>query len=129
MPGRKRWFFRIPAVRLAEAHSRNGGSAHVYEMAWRSPLYGERLGACHALEIGFVFDTLGAEWNERLMGSNPPQSLADEMHRAWVSFARDGEPGWPGYSAGKRTVMRFDTASSVVEDPDGEERRLWEGIR
>ena len=123
------WFFRIPAVRLAEAHSRNGGSTHVYEMAWRSPLYGDRLGACHALEIGFVFDTLDAEWNERLMGPNPPQSLADEMHRAWVSFARDGDPGWPEYSAGKRTVMRFDAASSVVEDPDGEERRLWEGIR
>jgi len=123
------WFFRIPAVRLAEAHSGNGGSAYVYEMAWRSPLYGGRLGACHALEIGFVFDNLDAEWTDRLAGAHPPQSIADEMHRAWVAFARTGDPGWESYDAGRRTVMRFDSASAVVDDPDGAERRLWEGIR
>jgi para-nitrobenzyl esterase len=123
------WFFRIPAVRLAEAHSKNGGSTHVYEMAWRSPLYGGRLGACHALEIGFVFDTLDAEWTDRLAGPNPPQSIADEMHRAWVAFARTGDPGWEKYDAGHRTVMRFDAASGAIDDPDGDERRLWEGIR
>ena len=123
------WFFRIPAVRLAEAHSKNGGSTHVYEMAWPSPLYGGRLGACHALEIGFVFDTLDAEWTDRLAGPNPPQSIADEMHRAWVAFARTGDPGWGKYDAGHRTVMRFDATSGAVDDPDGDERRLWEGIR
>jgi para-nitrobenzyl esterase len=123
------WFFRIPAVRLAEAHSGNGGTTHVYEMAWRSPLFGGRLGACHALEIGFVFDTLDAEWTDRLAGPNPPQSIADEMHRAWVAFARTGDPGWETYDAAKRTVMRFDAASGLVDDPDGEERQLWDGIR
>jgi para-nitrobenzyl esterase len=123
------WFFRIPAVRLAEAHSRNGGATHVYELAWRSPLYGGRLGACHALEIGFAFDTLDAEWTDKLAGPNPPQSIADDMHRAWVAFARTGTPGWEAYDAGRRTVMRFDAASSVIDDPDGKERRLWEGIR
>jgi len=25
--------------------------------------------------------------------------------------------------------MRFDVTSRVVDDPNGEERRLWEGIR
>ena len=30
----------------------------MYEFAWRSPQFGGRLGACHALEIPFVFDTL-----------------------------------------------------------------------
>jgi para-nitrobenzyl esterase len=123
------WFFRIPAIRLAEAHSKNGGSAHVYEMAWRSPLYGGRLGACHALEIGFVFDTLDAEWTDRLAGPNAPQSIADDMHRAWVAFAHTGDPGWETYDAGHRTVMRFDSSSGVVDDPDGKERLLWDGIR
>jgi para-nitrobenzyl esterase len=123
------WFFRIPAVRLAEAHSGNGGSTHVYELAWRSPLYGGRLGACHALEIGFVFDTLDAEWTDRLAGPNPPQAIADEMHRAWVAFAQTGDPGWQAYNAGRRTVMRFDMASGTIDDPEAEERRLWDGIR
>jgi para-nitrobenzyl esterase len=51
------------------------------------------------------------------------------MHRAWVAFARTGDPGWQPYDAENRAVMRFDTASSVVNDPDGDERRLWDGIR
>src|SRR5207244_13208812 len=49
------WFFRIPAIRLAEAHVRNGGSTHMYEFAWRSPMFGGRFGAAHWVGSGFVF--------------------------------------------------------------------------
>src|SRR5712692_1073245 len=52
------WFFRVPAIRLAEARLANNGSVHLYELAWRSPAFGGRLGACHGLEIPFAFDTL-----------------------------------------------------------------------
>ncbi|MDQ6794825.1 MAG: carboxylesterase/lipase family protein [Chloroflexota bacterium] len=121
------WFFRIPAVRLAEAHAASGAGNFVYEFAWQSPE--GRLGACHALEVAFAFDTLRSEGAEKLVGPNPPQALADEMHRAWVAFATTGDPGWPMYDPGRRAVMRFDVPSQVVDDPAGEERRLWEGIR
>ena len=123
------WFFRIPAVRLAEAHLAGGGANHVYEFAWRSPQFGGRLGACHALEIAFAFDNLDHPGNEPLVGTDPPQALADEMHRAWVGFVADADPGWPRYERSRRTVMRFDVRSEVVEDPAGAERQLWEGIR
>jgi para-nitrobenzyl esterase len=124
------WFFRIPAVRLAEAHARNGGSGYMYEFAWRSPLFDGRFGAAHAMEIGFVFDNLRRNGGFRLAGDEPPQLLADVMHRAWVSFASSGAPGWSRYDAGERTVMRFDGAGAmVVQDPAGEERQLWDGIR
>jgi para-nitrobenzyl esterase len=49
------WFYRIPALRLAES---NAAHSHVYEFAWESPAYDGRLGACHALELPFVFDSL-----------------------------------------------------------------------
>jgi para-nitrobenzyl esterase len=123
------WFFRIPAVRLAEAHAKGTGSTHMYEFAWRSPLFGGKLGACHALEIGFAFDTLDTPGTEKLSGPNPPQALADTMHRAWVSFAKTGSPGWAGYETRSRTVMHFDERSAVVDNPGAEERELWEGIR
>jgi para-nitrobenzyl esterase len=71
-----------PAVRLAESHSSGGGANHAYEFAWRSPQFGGRLGACHALELPFVFDNLDCQDNEPLLGTNSPQTLADEMHRA-----------------------------------------------
>jgi len=124
------WFFRIPAIRLAEAREKNRGSTHMYEFAWRSPLFDGRFGAVHALEIGFVFDNLGIKGAMTLAGNEPPQALADVMHRAWVAFATNGSPGWSPYDSRARTVMRFDGAGGVVTvDPDATERQLWDGIR
>ncbi|TMB64654.1 MAG: carboxylesterase/lipase family protein, partial [Chloroflexi bacterium] len=124
------WFFRIPAIRLAEAHARNGGSPHVYEFAWRSPLFNGRFGAAHAVEIGFVFDNLGRDGAMTLAGNEPPQALADAMHHAWVTLATSGAPGWSPYDARERTVMRFaGTGGTVVMDPAAKERQLWDGIR
>jgi carboxylesterase type B len=123
------WFFRIPAIRLAEAHSKGSGATYMYEFAWRSPKFDGKLGACHALEIPFVFDTLDKEGYEELMGTNPPQQLADAMHAAWVAFATGGNPGWPQYDLKRRATMRFDTKQELVEDPRSAERALWEGVR
>jgi carboxylesterase type B len=123
------WFFRIPAIRLAEAHSKGSGATYMYEFAWRSPKFDRKLGACHALEIPFVFNTLDKEGFEQLMGSEPPQQLADAMHAAWVSFATSGNPGWPQYNLKRRATMQFDTKQELVEDPRSAERVLWDGLR
>jgi carboxylesterase type B len=48
------------------------------------------------------------------------------MHRAWIAFARDHDPGWPGYDLARRATMRFDVTCEVVDDPDGPERALWD---
>ena len=64
------WYWRIPAIRLADAHARDGSATYMYEFAWRSPQFNGLLGACHALEIAFVFDTLG-NGTAPLMGSGP----------------------------------------------------------
>jgi carboxylesterase type B len=101
----------------------------VYEFAWRSPQFDGRLGACHGLEIGYVFDTVAHPENAPLTGGAAPQQLADTMHAAWVAFAKHGNPGWPRYDLARRATMRFDTTSAVVDDPRGDERALWEGVR
>jgi para-nitrobenzyl esterase len=116
------WFFRIPAVRLAEAH----GRAHVYEFEWGSPAFDGRLGACHALELGFVFDTLAS--GGVMTGDAPPQELADAMHAAWVAFATTGDPGWETYGEDRR-VRRFGPEIVTATDPRGDIRGLWAGIR
>jgi carboxylesterase type B len=122
------WYWRIPAIRLADAHTKNSPATYMYEFAWRSPQFNGRLGACHALEIAFVFDTLG-NGTEPLLGLDPPQQLAEIMHAAWVAFATSGDPGWPAYDLQRRATMRFDTAPVVVDDPRSVERALWEGLR
>ncbi|MEU6047246.1 carboxylesterase/lipase family protein [Streptomyces griseus] len=92
-----------------------------YEFAWRSPVL--ELGACHALEIGFVFDNL--RYGEALTGPDAPQPLADAMHRAWVGFAATGDPGWAAWD-GRRPVRVFDhPGTSTVLAPRQEELRAW----
>ncbi len=123
------WFFRIPSIRLAEAHVKNNGRTYMYEFAWRSPRFDGHLGACHALELPFVFDTLDIGEMEALLGDNPPQQIANAMHSAWLNFARSGDPGWPQYDLKQRATMRFDISSELVEDRGSSERLLWEGLR
>jgi para-nitrobenzyl esterase len=122
------WWTRIPAIRLADAHASATGRTYMYEFAWPSPVFNA---AVHALEIPFVFDTLDPDLPllGPLLGPAPPQQLADSMHAAWVSFAAHGDPGWPRYDTGRRTTMRFNVTSQVVDDPRAWERGLWDGVR
>ncbi|GAB2821240.1 carboxylesterase family protein [Actinoallomurus bryophytorum] len=121
------WFFRVPAIRLAEARADAPSPTYAYEFAWPTPV--GRLGACHALEIAFVFDTLETPGTDLLTGPNAPQTLADDMHARWVAFAENGDPGWPAYAPETRAVMTFDGDDArVVHDPRADERRLWDGL-
>lgn len=122
------WYVRIPAIRLAEAHASSPAATYMYEFAWPTPALDGRLGACHGVDVPFVFDTLGHE-TESLLGPSPPQPLADAMHAAWVAFARSGDPGWPRYDVRRRATMCFDATWQVVEDPRSAERELWEGVQ
>ena len=110
---------RGPITRFAD--SRVGGPAptYVYEFRWGSPV--DRLGAAHAMELGFVFDRLGTPDAVALGGSEGPQALADAMHRAWVSFVVDGDPGWEAWSA-RRPVQAFDADGGHIDyAPRGDE--------
>jgi len=122
--------FHIPAIRLAEAYAGNNSrTAYLYEFAWRSPAFDGKIGACHLMEIPFVFDNLHIGDMEVLLGSDPPQEIADFMHTAWVAFAKTGNPGWSHYDLEKRSTMLFDVVSKVVDDPRASERLCWVGKR
>jgi para-nitrobenzyl esterase len=124
------WFYRIPAIRMAEARASGAAAAtYMYEFAWRSPQFDGRLGACHAVELPFVFDTLASSANVGLIGTGAPQELAEVVHAAWVAFVKRGDPGWPRYDLEQRTTMSFDRRSEVLQDPHGSERVLWNGLR
>jgi para-nitrobenzyl esterase len=97
----------------------------VYLFTWETPVLGGRLRSCHTLEIPFVFDNLDTA---ALTGDDPRRlELGKTMGRAWIGFAKSGQPGWPAYSTPARATMVFDTVSKVENDPFGAERKVWEG--
>ncbi|MER7759736.1 carboxylesterase family protein [Streptomyces sp. NPDC097619] len=96
---------------------------HLYEFRWRSGIEG--IGSCHALELGFVFDTLGVPESSWLAGPSAPQELADEMHGAWVRFATVGAPGWPAWRSEGDRPHPFGSALPEVPEAD---RALVRGV-
>lgn len=131
------FIFHVPAARLADAW-RSGpcaGSVHQYLFSYRSTSMGGLLGACHALEIPFVFDALGAPGIEMFVGPGAPGDLATAMQDAWLAFARSGDPGhdgippWPALGeATEAQVMGFDTEISLMVEPVAERIHLWDGL-
>src|SRR5260370_10761158 len=89
--------FRIPAIRLAERQSAQGTPVWTYRFDWPTPAFGGILKACHGLEISFVWNNLDKFGVSMLTGDSPArQKVADAMHKAWIAFARGGNPNPPG---------------------------------
>jgi para-nitrobenzyl esterase len=122
--------FRGPAARLAEVQSAHAPT-YVYLFAWATPMMGGRMGACHGLEIPFVFNLVDRE--SMLIPPRTPEmeKLSLAMHAAWAEFARTGDPNhaglpeWLTYQVPDRPTMVFDEECAVVNDPQGEELALW----
>jgi para-nitrobenzyl esterase len=103
-----------PCLRLAEHVVAAGGRAFVYRFDWQSP--DPVLGACHCLELPFVFGTWRAWSDARLMAGadkTAVQKLSSEIMRRWAGFAAAGDPGFPPWRRGATPIMRLDTNSSI----------------
>ena len=124
--------FRIPAIHLAEEQVRQGAPVWMYRFDWESPAFGGVLGAAHAMDIPFVWNTLNTAISRAFTGDSPSrQSLADQMHASCAAFIRNGNPAidslpsWPSYDLERRSTMIFSNAPHVVNDPQGQVRALW----
>jgi para-nitrobenzyl esterase len=116
--------FRMPTTWTAEAHAQTGGRTWLYDFNWRSPL----LGACHTLDVPFVFDNAEAPTAARLLGSPPPavfSLLSGYIRKAWTTFAATGDPGWPRFDPEVRHTRIWNTSPSNVTDPLIESRKIW----
>lgn len=128
--------FRVPSLRWAVNQRAAGGKAWVYLFTHASPARRGAFGACHALEMPFVFGTLGAPTKDKFAGTGPDvQRLSVEMMDAWLGFAIKGEPAtpaigpWAPYDGDTRPTMIFDTKRSGQDsDPLSEERCAIEAL-
>jgi para-nitrobenzyl esterase len=131
------WVFRIPAVRLAEAHAKAADtpSTFLYEFAFRSTAFGGALGASHAIDVPFVFDNLDQPGVDVFLGpiDAGARRLAELTSGAWLAFARSGEPGavglpeWAPYTVERRATMVLDAERcELTDDPRSAERLVWD---
>jgi para-nitrobenzyl esterase len=82
------------SLRLA----RQARSAFAFRFDWSPP--GSPFGACHCIELPFVFGDLGA-WraSPMLAGADAAdvRRLMEEVQHAWTGFVHTGSPGWPPF--------------------------------
>ncbi len=145
MTDHERWFrimcdeeWWIPNVRFVEALHEGGRDNDIWMYRFdfdpvNSPA---KLGACHTMELSFVFDTLSSQSGRAMVGDSPgaPQ-MADRMHAAWVRFIKGDAPGggaipeWPRYGLKGREVMILDNECRIEKDPWGDLREAWTGAQ
>jgi para-nitrobenzyl esterase len=121
------------AIIELEARAAQPARTWAYQLDWPSPVDGGRWGACHGLDIPLLFGTLDAGGS--LTGNGPEATAVSRvMGDALLAFARSGNPnhpalpGWRPYRLDRRSTMVFDESSRLVDDPRGDERRLFEKV-
>jgi para-nitrobenzyl esterase len=126
---------RHPAMVLAGLQSAHQRDTYAYLFTWPSPALGGLLGSCHALDLPFVFGTLGHPMFRPFAGKGPEaRALAERMQDAWIAFARTGRPDhaglpeWPGYDVSSRRTMILDRRCRVEVAPREAERAFWDRV-
>ncbi len=130
------WVFRVPCNRLVEAQSNHQPDTYSYLFSHRSTAFDGALGACHAVEIPFVFDNVERRGVEFFIGQidERARSLSAATSKAWTSVAHsgspahDGLPEWRPYRADDRAVMELGPTPRVLDDPGSAARRLWDDL-
>jgi para-nitrobenzyl esterase len=109
-------------------HDQGGAPAYQYWFTWQSPQLDRQAGAWHTAELAFCFDNTAL--CDQGTGNTPEaQVLARKMATAWATFARTGNPSQPGLTWSpsdptRNQTMIFDEQCRMVDDPDGDVRRL-----
>ncbi len=126
--------FREPTLRLLGAQSA-GAPVYEYVFDWRSPAVGGAFGACHALELGFVFGTYGLPGADNFFGKGPEaDAISRAMIEAWTSFARTGVPtangveAWPQWSMASPAAMVFGADSRAAHVSRFELPQAWAAL-
>ncbi|MFO1301246.1 MAG: carboxylesterase family protein [Burkholderiaceae bacterium] len=122
-------YFRAPVRRWLADAARQGRRAWAFSFDWAPQ--GSMIGACHCIELPFVFGTArefaGAPM---LRGGDPDEveCLSRLVRRMWVDFIRTGNPGqsmpsdlpdWSHATMDRKPVLHIDSACRVeCEQPD-----------
>lgn len=121
--------FRVPARRYALGAAAVGAPVWSYLFTQTTPVFGGGLGACHGLEIPYVFDNLHQRGVALFTGEGSERAeVAAAMHGDWVRFASAGDPGWAPWTSTRRPVRVYGPDAGVADDPEADLLAHWEGV-
>ena len=121
---------------FADELSRQGHRVWYYNFNYSLPLLDRvGLGAMHALELIYVFDTVP----RLLLGDDATLAFKEDVHNRWLNFVKTGNPNtgaavgtpWPGYTPEGKETLVLDKTSRAVRAPHEKHvafyrRMLWE---
>jgi para-nitrobenzyl esterase len=136
---RERWssfqgdrVFHWPAARLLELAARHAREVFAYRFDWSPPFLRGPIGACHGIELPFVFGTILEPWLRPWLGAAPgARRVSHQMQEAWLAFARTGQPGhaglpfWPAHDTERRQLMALGRRSRVEPGFADETLAFW----
>ena len=120
--------FRVPTLRLLDAQSRHNADCWGFQFTWQSEPFGLPLGACHVVDVPFVFGVTDTPAGIYFTGGgDAARTLSRQVQTAWGDFAHGKAPGWQGWSAGRK-VRQFGPGEEMAALLDKDAETLWESI-
>lgn len=114
--------YDLPAQRFTRLAAQKGCRVWKYRFDWKAPK--SRFGACHCLELPFVFGNLEA-WDAPMLdgaSEEEMEKLTSAMQEAWCGFFRYEDPDehvWPKYTEDLCRIKCFDNEKNpVIHEPD-----------
>ncbi|MDX1803210.1 MAG: carboxylesterase family protein [Alcanivorax sp.] len=120
--------FRVPTLRLLDAQSSHNPACWGAQFSWPCTMMGIPLGACHVVDVPFVFGITDTPVGQFFTGGGQGAAqLARQVQEAWGAFAHGEAPGWEGWREHRR-VQQFGPGDSPVALLDKAGEALWEPI-
>lgn len=127
--------FRMPTQRMLAAQSAHNTNTFAAQFEWENPISGGILGACHVVDVPFVFGVTGLPVGQYFTGGGAQaEALSLQVMAAWAAFAREGRPSaidgvnWPAYGACREAVV-IGPQGGTVAMPGAAVEQAWGFLR
>ncbi|MEM7018930.1 MAG: carboxylesterase family protein, partial [Pseudomonadota bacterium] len=128
--------FRRASINLTEASSAAGPGGWLYRFDLPTTIMDGKLGATHASEIPFTFNTFGDPDAGGVMMHDRSDPVAQQLSQQWsqavLNFAKTGNPNgsdlpaWPRYEGANRQSLIMNAQCRIADgEIDTEHRQLW----
>lgn len=121
--------FRVPTLRLLDAQYAHNEDCWGFQFTWPSEPFGTPLGACHGVDIPFVFGITDSPAGQYFTGGgDAARQLSEQVQQAWGAFAHGHPAPWATWRAAGRHVQQFGPGEPMAPLLDNAGELLWETL-